>query len=174
MPTWNIKTTGVIFIATLLVAGAVLITVSLIIKRDISLFNTVWNEFEESRSVKTRIVTAFRGDVGYGGMIHHFKNYVLRHETWRADIVERKLDAASSVLARYLDLPTGDSEHRAVEDIYKVLAAYSDALRTARESVASCRTANLQQYRPEQSCPENRFLGISMTTAHSCRVINSA
>ena len=65
LPVWNIKITGLIFLATLLFVGAALTAASLVIKRDILLFSTVWHEFEESRSVKTGIVTAFRGDVGY-------------------------------------------------------------------------------------------------------------
>ncbi|MEE8515284.1 MAG: PAS-domain containing protein, partial [Alphaproteobacteria bacterium] len=96
----------------------------------------VWTEFEESRSIKTRTVTALRAEMGYGGMIHQFKNYVLRREDWRVEIVESKIENASATLAQYGRLSTNDAERKAMADIGRVLEAYRSALETVEMLVS--------------------------------------
>ena len=76
----KIRVIGWAFALTFLILGGVIIGTSLTIGRDIVQIKSAWEEFKESRSVRTQIVTALRAELGYGGMIHQFDNLILRRQ----------------------------------------------------------------------------------------------
>ncbi len=80
---------------------------------------------------KTNIVSELRSVIGYGGMIHQFKNYVLRQDRPRIAKVEAKLAAARDDIARYRAFPLSDAEAEALRNIESVVDAYAAGLRQA-------------------------------------------
>ncbi|MBE9557179.1 MAG: MCP four helix bundle domain-containing protein, partial [Proteobacteria bacterium] len=80
---------------------------------------------------KTNIVSELRSVIGYGGMIHQFKNYVLRQDQPRIAKVEAKLAAARDAIARYRAFPLSDAEAGALRNIESVVDAYAGGLRQA-------------------------------------------
>lgn len=74
--------------------------------------------------------------LGFNGMIHHFKNYVIRHDAPRIIKITKAMDAARSALASYKDLGITTTEQRAIDDIYMVLANYDRGLKLAQEMIA--------------------------------------
>ena len=74
--------------------------------------------------------------LGFNGMIHHFKNYIIRHDAPRVAKVTKAMDAAKSALKSYKELGITAAEQRAIDDIYMVLDNYARGLQLAQELVA--------------------------------------
>ncbi len=132
----RISRIGWAFVMALLVAGGLFSVSSLITINNISTIKTTWNAFEDSRSEKAAALSALRKEIGYGGMIHQFKNFVLRHDVDRIGMVNAKLGGAASAIARYRALDLNIAEAGAISDIEKMLKAYSKALTLAAELAA--------------------------------------
>ncbi|NQU60776.1 MAG: response regulator [Rhodospirillales bacterium] len=116
--------------AALVLSGGLIIGASVLVSRDIGLIQSAWDEFEESRSIRTQVVTSFRSEIGYGGMIHQFKNLVLRRDLSQVEIVKTRLEGTLGILAQYTTLGMTEGEKNAVADIRRVLHAYGEALET--------------------------------------------
>ncbi len=136
----RISRIGWAFVLALLVAGGLFSASSLITINNISTIKTTWDAFEDSRSEKAAALSALRKEIGYGGMIHQFKNFVLRHDVDRIGIVNAKLGGAASAIARYRALDLNVAEAGAITDIQKMLEAYSKALTLAAELAAQGKT----------------------------------
>ena len=80
---------------------------------------------------KAQVVSRLRRELGYGGMIHHFKNYVLRRDEVLLTTARASLIAAMAALDQYAALGTNDAEAVAVARIRGVLDGYARALETA-------------------------------------------
>ncbi|MCK5092110.1 MAG: hypothetical protein KAR30_06240, partial [Gammaproteobacteria bacterium] len=96
---------------------------------------TSWHEYQVDRSEKARLESVLRASIGYGGLIHEFKNYVLRHEDFRMDAVQADIGSAKTVINQYQSLGTSAAEKVALEDISTVLDNYAEALFKARELI---------------------------------------
>ncbi len=89
---------------------------------------TIWNQFQNERSEKARLKSSLRAAIGYGGMIHEFKNLVLRKKISRGAIVHSHLGAAQAIIDQYSVLELDNTERVALEDIRQVFRAYEKAL----------------------------------------------
>ena len=47
---------------------------------DFSKIDQAWIEYQELVSNKKHLISELKSQIGYGGMIHNFKNYLLRKE----------------------------------------------------------------------------------------------
>lgn len=124
----RISTTAWVFVIALVISGGLLAVSSMITIDNISTIKQTWDRFEESRSEKAASLSALRKEIGYGGMIHQFKNFVLRHGEERIGIVNAKLGGAASAIARYRALGLSELERKAIDDIQEMLDSYSRAL----------------------------------------------
>jgi len=131
----RIQTVGWGFIITLVLAGGMIAISSIITLEKVSLIETTWNAFEQGRSEKARALNALRQSMGYGGMIHNFKNYVLRKDPARVGIINAHLGGAQAALARYEAHDTNEGEKRALSDIRQTLNAYAGATDQAQKMV---------------------------------------
>jgi len=80
---------------------------------------------------KGEILVQVYSTLGYGGMIHHFKNFILRQDSAR--IVKMKIAAekVKEALRAYRALGTTDTEKRALDDIKGVVDSYLVSLTKA-------------------------------------------
>ena len=92
---------------------------------------------------KTDLVEAIRSGFGYGGMIHQFKNYVLRQDTPRIDKVHKAMDRISAAMSKYRSLNIDAKEAAALNEISGVVEAYRAGLEKARKLAASGSTAEV-------------------------------
>jgi PAS domain S-box-containing protein len=131
----RISSIGWVFVFAMLATGGLFAASSLITIDSISTIKKTWDSFEESRSEKAAALSALRKEIGYGGMIHQFKNFVLRHDVDRIGIVNAKLGGAASAIARYRALDLNVAERGAIKDIQQMLASYGKALTLAADLV---------------------------------------
>jgi len=74
--------------------------------------------------------------MGFNGMIHQFKNYVLRHDTPRVEKVHKAISDARSALAAYREFGMTAAEGTAISNIENVLSNYENGLKTAQNMLA--------------------------------------
>ncbi|MGB0670634.1 MAG: sensor histidine kinase [Rhodospirillales bacterium] len=79
--------------------------------------------------------------LGYGGLIHHFKNYVLRGDPQRLDMARTRLATAKALLNQYGANAPHAGEQQALQRIKSVLLSYEKMFAVAREMVAEGATA---------------------------------
>lgn len=103
---------------------------------NVSTIQSGWFEYEAVNSEKARLESVLSASIGYGGMIHEFKNYVLRHENERVGKIQAHIGAANAVVGQYQSLVLSKNEKSALEDITTVLNTYNKALLTTQNLVS--------------------------------------
>ena len=125
----SIKKIGVIMIAALAISGAVFVVSSIVIRTNVSNANLIWQQYLDESSPKARAIDALVTNLGFGGMIHQFKNYVLRQDEPR---IRKILNAAGGSLAaldQYQASGVSDQEAQAIEAIRGVVNLYTGNLK---------------------------------------------
>lgn len=116
-------------LAILMVLTTAVITVSaFLVEKNIVVIDDTWQLYQTDLSEKARLEGALRAAIGYGGMIHDFKNYVLRNDDSYKKQVESHIGAAEAILAQYNALELTTAETIAISDISNVFASYKKAL----------------------------------------------
>jgi methyl-accepting chemotaxis protein len=88
---------------------------------------------EGAHRTKTEVLTALRQALGYGGMIHQFKNYILRQDAPRIEKISSAAAQARQALADYRAFPYNSAEAEALREIESVVDAYEQATLAARD-----------------------------------------
>lgn len=128
-----------------LCAGFILISTIAVVSsylgyKDTSHIAEIWTEFENGPSQKDGLYHELHSTLGFGGMIHQFKNYIIRHDAPRLAKIRDKIAVASETLQKYSKLPLTDSEHKALKAIQDNIQAYKEATDKAESLVASGKT----------------------------------
>src|ERR1700732_5497193 len=85
---------------------------------------TTWTEFEHRIAAKAHLVTQPRQALGYGGMIHQFKNMVLRRDAHRVEAVRADAKAAERELDAYRSIGADAGEAQSLQTIGAMIAGY--------------------------------------------------
>lgn len=95
-----------------------------------------WTDYAENPEKKGVWISSLRGYLGYGGIIHNFKNYVIRKdEDYRTRMMEQ-LTQFDAVMASYLSESLPPPERRALEIIAATIAEYRARVEIASRAVA--------------------------------------
>ncbi len=121
------QTAMFMLIIVLLMGGGLSVSIIYLTQETKSVENA-WLSFQAERSEKARLKNSLHSILGYGGMIHEFKNYVLRKEKARKKKIHALLGAADVILAQYRLLSLNDIEAAALRDIQETLDNYSEAI----------------------------------------------
>lgn len=127
----NLKLSTIIWIIAGLV-GLTTITITasnFIVERDVSFIDESWQLYQTDLSEKARLEGALRAAIGYNGMIHNFKNYVLRNDNAYKEQVSLLHGAATAILQQYRTLELSSAEAAAISDITVVFNEYKKALK---------------------------------------------
>lgn len=108
--------------------------------RDASVISEIWSDFESGPSQKDTLYHELQATLGFGGMIHQFKNYVIRHDAPRLNKIRAKIESASNTVKEYSNLPLVDGEREALKAIESNIQAYKAATKKAESLVASGKT----------------------------------
>ncbi|WP_181366334.1 ATP-binding response regulator [Albidovulum aquaemixtae] len=87
-----------------------------------------WTGYADDAAKKGVWISSIRGYLGYGGIIHNFKNYVLRGEDVYRERVEVQLAQFDAVLDEYLAEPLPEEERDALQTIAATIAEYEAKL----------------------------------------------
>lgn len=111
-------------IAILLLATIGFLTIGTTVYFETERIEKRWHFFQENVSTRIKLLENFREYFGYGGAIHHFKNYVLRHEAKYLDRFNASIEQLEATYQAYIAL-TDISEQE--------LDLLSQAITVARE-----------------------------------------
>ncbi|MCK5041880.1 MAG: PAS domain S-box protein [Sphingomonadales bacterium] len=93
----------------------------------ISLLSQLWAKDGSGNNEKTEILQAFIAKIGYGGMIHNFKNFVIRQDQEYSVNGIRQLEEAKELLNQYARLSLSEQERTSINVIGGMLSSYEHA-----------------------------------------------
>lgn len=111
---------------SLLVIGS-----NLYVRSESSQIKVDWNNFVYGTELKAELLSELNQELGYGGFIHQFKNYVLRLDEPRIAKIEKRSEQALGLLGRYRQLELNDTEIAALDAIQGMISSYGKALQVA-------------------------------------------
>lgn len=129
----RMKTAGTWMALVFAVVALFIVAISGRVFMDSHQLGKTWEAFEKGPGRKSDTLGELRGALGYGGLIHEFKNFVLRGETVRISMAGRKVDDAYRAIDTYIELGVNDRERRALEDLRGVVGRYAVALQTVSQ-----------------------------------------
>ena len=103
-----------------------------------------WAEYSESVGRKGIWISSIRGYLGYGGIIHNFKNYVLRREAVYLERTRDQIDQFRATTDEYLAANIAPEERRVLTAVRSTIEEYAAmlpvAIRAAEEGWSIERT----------------------------------
>ena len=125
---------------------AVTLVLSLVVLADTYVFlrsadgvrniGTTWREYDSGAAAKGDLLSNLRGALGYGGLIHEFRSFVLRPERMDIVAIHRRLNEVAVALAAYRSLSVNVAEQVALTDLQDLVVQYTEAVATV-ERMAS-------------------------------------
>jgi len=102
------------------------------------------NSYEQGENVlkgsKLQLLNWLRSGMGYNGMIHNFKNYIIRHDEQYWHSAQRDFAYLSQVLADYKKLTLNNDESQAIQNLQDVIEHYKKNIVLARKLISKGKT----------------------------------
>ena len=137
----KIKTLSTFFIIGMTFLGLSIATTSYINLTKITEIKSLWELFDAQRNEKSKAIIGFQVEIGYGGMIHHFKNYILRHKPTDKYSVITNIGGAKARIKLYESLPHNQVEADALSTMDGMLVEYNVALELVSDLINEGKTA---------------------------------
>ncbi|NQV84731.1 MAG: PAS domain S-box protein [Rhodospirillales bacterium] len=131
LKTLTIDRLGKGFIASLVLAALITLVTSWFLVREINNLNTSWAVHERTIIQKQAYVGLLRGAIGYGGMIHNFKNYLIRHDSQYLLGAHKSMLETKIVISGYRVLGIVQEESDALDELENVVEEYKGAITRA-------------------------------------------
>lgn len=90
-----------------------------------------WIDYSDGVGRKGVWISSIRGHLGYGGIIHDFKNYVLRRETVYLDHTREQIAQFQAITTEFLGATADPQERAAITLVQQTIDQYNAALPTA-------------------------------------------
>ncbi|MEO5336784.1 MAG: methyl-accepting chemotaxis protein [Magnetospirillum sp. WYHS-4] len=139
----RIRTLGIAFSILLAVVAAAVAGSSLMVTKQVGGIGKTWDEFDQGPGRKVFLLRNLYEAIGFGGMIHEFKDYVLRAERWSIPRVHAKFREVAVVLAAYRQAGVNPREEEALKTLGGMLESYADAIVKAERLWASEKPAGI-------------------------------
>jgi methyl-accepting chemotaxis protein len=138
--TLSIKRIVAMLAASLILAELVTGTASVLTIRATTRVAATWTDFEGRAAAKSDLIADLRQALGYGGMIHQFKNMVLRRDTQRIGLVRTRAKAATQALETYRGIGVDADEGQSLQTIGAVIASYEASTDVAERMIKEGKT----------------------------------
>lgn len=83
-----------------------------------------WDSYRTKVVTRQKLLMNIKSEFGYGGIIHNFKNYVLRGQSKYKDRIRNNQDQILTLLEQYRNLEITSEEEKALVDISGVMKNY--------------------------------------------------
>ena len=115
-----------LLLIAIVVTGVIQVMNVLRITNNVETIDDAWGEFQEAQNEKVRLLGDLRGALGYGGLIEHFKNYMVRQSDEQLEDIKKYADKATSVLKAYGALELSEAEQSAVTTLEETVTTYAE------------------------------------------------
>ncbi|WP_017220462.1 methyl-accepting chemotaxis protein [Moritella dasanensis] len=120
------------FIAFILVAGA------LIQYDNVHKIDTAWDSYQANISARGTVINEITASLGYGGIVHQFKNYILRQDdAYRQTFIQRYTSLLSQVNHYQALSGITAKEQNALKDIVNVANQYRQNLDSVQSLITN-------------------------------------
>lgn len=134
---FTLKQISAFMTVLLMIVGGTIFAASVYINTEVITVRNAWTEFQLVRSEKARLGGQMRAALGYGGLIHNFKNYILRGGDHLYAEINSEVGGVRMVLDQYTLLPLNSTERAALDNIRTAIIAYQNATAVAENMKAS-------------------------------------
>lgn len=111
-------------VLTVFVAILVLVWFGITSKSHVKDLEEHWSIDSELAAESAYTISRIHKSFGYGGFIHNFKNFVLRHDTSRIAIIDQNLSETYEAIERYKALAISGDERAAIVQFRQVVDLY--------------------------------------------------
>ncbi len=132
----SIRTLGTITITFITAFGLFLILSTWSTYRQSGESGEIWNWYEDISSPRSMALSAIVTDLGYGGVIHQFKNYILRQDRNRVAKLQVQIGGTLAAVEQYRSAAVSEKELAALDDIRGALLKYLAGLQVARRMMS--------------------------------------
>ena len=136
----KLNTISFIFSASFALLGLLGMINLVVIGSNVSIVSDAWKTYQIDRSAKTKLTAALQAEFGFGGVIHYFKNYVLRADQEYFDKAEAKLFETHASIDYFNTLDVTEKEAAALVHIKQTFDNYEKQLDIAKQAVAQGKT----------------------------------
>lgn len=117
---------------------ATLVTVFVLASLAVAPVEESWKEYGEQVAVREALLLEIKGELGYGGLIHNFKNFVLRGAEKHADAVKASHTKLVEAIEAYRALRgLEQAEQSALSEVERVAGLYLEQLGHVVDMVAA-------------------------------------
>jgi PAS domain S-box-containing protein len=128
-------------LALVLVMTSVIVT-SVITFQQSNKMARAWEDYNTVTAKKGIILSHLRDLLGYDGMIHHYKNFILRKERNRSVTTYQRMLEISIALTAYQSFGLAQEEIKAINLLAETLDKYRSAMRIAEKFAAQDLSSN--------------------------------
>jgi len=86
--------------------------------------NSAWERYATEAEVREELLTEIKEQFGYGGIIHNFKNFVLRGDKKHLDSMYANKKTIEKTIANYKALNLSENEKKAVSVVEAIMQTY--------------------------------------------------
>lgn len=94
-----------------------------------------WSSYNGEVGQKGAWISSIRGHLGYGGIIHNFKNYILRRDLAYFQKADQQVQQFNEVVEAYLGETKNRQERDALRVLHETITLYSQNLAVAHRAV---------------------------------------
>jgi methyl-accepting chemotaxis protein len=142
MRTPTIRALGLSVIAATLITGVIYIASAYMIRNEIQSSRTLWNNYQHISANRALSLSSIIRNMGYGGMIHHFKKFIITGEEEFAQKATLSAGATLAAMEKYQTSPTTKEEREALATIRKTIMKYMKAIPVATEAIMEGETVS--------------------------------
>ena len=142
MKTPTIRLLGISVIAATLVTGVIYVASAYMIRTEIQDSRSIWNNYQRISGNRAQALSSIIRNLGYGGMIHHFKEFLITSEEELTQKSTLSAGAALAAMERYRASPHNKAEHAALGTIRATIMAYMKAIYVANEAIMEGETTS--------------------------------
>ncbi|MCU7840653.1 MAG: CZB domain-containing protein [Candidatus Thiodiazotropha sp. (ex Troendleina suluensis)] len=129
--------------------GLLFVSILLLVLMGGAIFNAIspvkseWNQYQENIARRQALISDLRSSLGYGGVIHHFKNYVIRGNEKYHDRLLNSFSRLTTILKTYESISNLTIEEReALSDIIAVTNQYKSYVDTVKAMIDSSKSVS--------------------------------
>jgi methyl-accepting chemotaxis protein len=124
----TVKRSAMLLITLCLLMGLITTLIGGYVAKRTTHLSAEWGEFEQITAKKSDALMGLQNAMGYGGMIHQFKNYILRGDEPRVEKFSLHVDTALGAIKIYRDLGVETMESTALKEIETTIENYSSKI----------------------------------------------
>jgi len=131
----RISTIGTIISVFLALSAAAIVSSSISTSHQVRQAGGAWHSFETGPSRKSSYLNTVYKALGFGGMLHQYKDYMLGQDRKQIVQFHIKIREIRTALDAYNAIGVNAAEKQALEDILRVIQTYSASLQQVEQMV---------------------------------------